>query len=447
MPSRVTMRSTAVLVAYATATVPSLAAAQEWSLRSGFTARGEYNDNYFFTPTGAELAFTASASPFVTAARRTEASEVTALLAIGANRVWGPSPTSDYLSARVGLTGSLREERSTWMGDFSFARNPELQNEITPAGTVLTLANSNSAVLNGAYAYEIAERWRLGVNAGAFDNQYDRVQGGGTLQNNRGYYAGGTVTYAYSERTQLKLAAMPSYYASDVTRGDSVTATLGVVHEFSPQLTISGSIGGFWSDMETTQDTVSSNRRRDSGWLYGGDIRYAYSERTQFAAGLSENLVPSGTGTLDKTDSATASVSHRFSDRFTGHLGAGYTRTVVPARLGGSSKSNYYTGETGVTYRFAERWALDCGYRYSRADYSQSAGGEPRANIFFVSIGYNWPGASFTDWLGTRADTQGLPGAGPLSLPDRSRGAPGSVEPTGMRGPPEGPPSDQFTIP
>ena len=27
-----------------------------------------------------------------------------------------------------------------------------------------------------------------------------------------------------------------------------------------------------------------------------------------------------------------------------------------------------------------------------------------------MSIGYNWPGASFTDWVGARLDTQGLPG-------------------------------------
>ena len=72
------------------ALVPSVAAAQAWSVQSGVAARGEYNDNYFLTPTNQQSAFTASVSPFVTAARRTETTDVTALLAVGLNRVWGP---------------------------------------------------------------------------------------------------------------------------------------------------------------------------------------------------------------------------------------------------------------------------------------------------------------------------------------------------------------------
>ena len=68
--------------------VPSLAKAQAWSVQSGVAARVEYNDNYFFTANNAQSAFTASVTPFVTAARRTETSDVTALLAVGANKVW-----------------------------------------------------------------------------------------------------------------------------------------------------------------------------------------------------------------------------------------------------------------------------------------------------------------------------------------------------------------------
>jgi hypothetical protein len=100
-------------VAAAATVVPSLAAAQEWSVQSGATARTEYNDNYFFTPIDKQSAFTGTVTPFVTAARRTEATDVTALVAVGANKVWGVSPSTDYLSGRFGLDGSPREARST----------------------------------------------------------------------------------------------------------------------------------------------------------------------------------------------------------------------------------------------------------------------------------------------------------------------------------------------
>ena len=150
-------------------------------MQSGFAARGQYTDNYFFTANNQQSAFTASVSPFVTAARRTEASDVTALLAVGANKVWlwDPSETTNYLSGRLGLNGSLREERSTWTGNISFSRAPTLQNVLTQTGTNLALVYTNTAAVNGAYTYALTERWSLGATAGGYGNWYEGVEGGG----------------------------------------------------------------------------------------------------------------------------------------------------------------------------------------------------------------------------------------------------------------------------
>jgi long-subunit fatty acid transport protein len=216
------------------------------------------------------------------------------------------------------------------------------------------------------------------------------------------------------------------------------------VHQFSPQLTISASLGRFWSDIEATNSSLAGgNRRHDDGGLYGGSISYALSERTQFDASLSENVTPSGSGTLIKSDVAAVSLTHRLSDRLTGRLGASYTRATFPATISSSVTNNNYLGEIGFSYLLAERWKLDAGYRYAGARYEQSAG-EPRSNIVFVSIGYNWPGASFTDWVGRRPDTQGLPGAGPVLLPAGSAVRP-SVQPESTS--PERSPFDPFTVP
>ena len=365
-----------------------------------------------------------------------------AVLAVGANKVWGLSENIDYLSGRLGLDGTLRDDRSTWTGNISFSRAPTLQNQLTQRGTVLTLAYTDTASVNGSYTYQLTERWSLGARGGAFDNRYSSVQSGSaSLQDNRAYYAGGTIGYAYSDRTQFNFVTAYSHYTSNITRSDSVTTTLGVVHQFSPRLTISASVGQFWSDIEATQTALvcpttpiacdsglvprvlitTGDSRSDNGQLYGGNISYAFSERTSFAAFLSENLAPSSAGTLTKTDSAGASLSHSFSERLTGRLGASYSRQVFPSGLSGFSTTNYYAGEVGVSYRLAERWQLDAGYRYARAEYAQT-GSEPQSNVVFVSIGYGWPGASSTDWVGARLDTQGLPGAGPVPLSERPAG-------------------------
>ena len=114
---------------------------------------------------------------------------------------------------------------------------------------------------------------------------------------------------------------MYSHYSSNVTRGDYVTTTLGVVHQFSPRLTISASVGGSGatsrprrrrssvpatpilceSGLVPRVPITTGDQRSDNGQLYGGNIGYAFSERTQLTASLAEILGPSGTGTLTKT--------------------------------------------------------------------------------------------------------------------------------------------------
>jgi hypothetical protein len=451
------------LVVALAAVVPSIAAAQAWFVQSGVAARGEFNDNYFLTSTDQQSAFTASVSPFVTAARRTEATDVTALLAVGLNRVWGPSPTTDYVSGRLGLNGAVYDERSTWTGAISFVRAPLLQSAQTQAGVTLVRVDTNTAIVNGSYSYALTERWSVGATARWYENDYDAVEGGSALSDNRGYDAGATLDYRYSERTRLTAAAVFSHYSSDITRSDAVTTTLGVVHEFSPQLTVSASVGGFWSDIEAAQTALvcpttpilcdtglaqrvpvtTGERRRDSGPLYGGSISYAFSERTRFFAGLSQGLSADSTGTITRTSNAAASLSHRFSERLTGRLGAGYTRTTFPTALSGSFTNETYVGEIGASYRLAERWILDAGYRYTRADYADNPS-QPVSNVVFVSVGYNWPGTSFTDWVGTRVGADSRPEAGPISLPER-RPAPTGVE--SPSAPPGSSPFDAFTIP
>ena len=180
--------------------------------------------------------------------------------------------------------------------------------------------------------------------------------------------------------------------------------------------------------------------------MYGGSITYDFSEQTRLDASLGENLVPSSSGVLTKNDSVNASLIHQFSDTLTGRLGASYTRSIFPGALSEFNNSSY-SGEIGATYRLAERWILETGYRYTGAQYSGNAL-EPRSNFVFLSVAYNWPGASFTSWVGTRPDMQGLPGAGPLSLPVRPVDTQG---PTSAPAPPAGSPArspfDQLSIP
>jgi hypothetical protein len=340
-----------------------------------------------------------------------------------------------------------------------------LQLAQTQAGSTLVRADTNAANVNGAYSYALTERWWIGAVAGWYQNTYAAVEGAqGTLSDNSGYLAGATLDHRYSDRTGFKAATMFSHYVSDITQSDVVTTTLGIAHQVSPQLTLSASVGGLWSETENKQTAfgcpaapvqcltglvqpvlvLSGDRRRDSGPLYGGSINYDFTEATRLSVALSQSIDPSGTGTIVKNTDGTAVLSHRFSERFTGRLGASYTRTKLPAALSGSFANDYYVGEVGASFQLAEHWTVEAGYRYTNAKYEDDPF-RPAANVVFVSIAYNWPAGSFTDWVGTRLGVaERRLGAGPISLPERRPIPPRLESPTAQPG---SLPFGTFTIP
>ncbi len=133
----------------------------------------------------------------------------------------------------------------------------------------------------------------------------------------------------------------------------------------------------------------------------------------------SQGLAPSGTGTISESTNASVALLHQFSDRLTGRLGASYVRTTYPVALDDSADDKTFTAGAGMSYQLAERWRLDAGYQYTRTHYSRDSS-EPASNVVFINLAYNWPGTSSTGWVGNPVDTQGLPAAGPLSLPERT---------------------------
>ena len=442
--AEIRMRYAGAIVAAAGALAALPAIAQEWSVYAGGAGRIEYNDNYFFVAPGQpvpgnpsavaekESAFTLTLSPFVAASRRTEVSEVTALLAIGANKVWGISPSEEYLSGAFSLNGTLREERSTWTGRTSYSRSSSLEQAILDGDFVLARTYTDAAVLEGGYNYQLTDRWTIGAAVGGYANWYDSVEDITGQSDDWGYNVTGNLGYAYSDKTRLTYTLGYTYYTSDITRSNVLTTTLGVVHQFSPQLTVSGSAGGFWSDTTARQNLPgqgtpidAGEKRDDSGTFFGGSIAYAFTETTRFDARASQGLAPSGTGTINENTSASAALLHQFSDQLSGRIGASYAKTTFPVGLDGSADDKTITAGAGLSYRLAERWMLDAGYQYTRTRYSQGSG-DPSSNVVFVSIAYNWPGASFTGWIGSPVETQGLPAAGPLSLPVPGSGSPGA---------------------
>ena len=116
---------------------------------------------------------------------------------------------------------------------------------------------------------------RSAQRRGAFGNRYENVlSSGGSLQNNRATTLA-AIGHAYSDRTQFNFSAVYSHYTATLPASDSVTTTLGVVHQFSPRLTISASVGellerhrGHADDARLSDDADSLRQRTCAAGSY-----------------------------------------------------------------------------------------------------------------------------------------------------------------------------------
>jgi hypothetical protein len=297
-----------------------------------------------------------------------------------------------------------------------------LQSHDTAAGIVFAVTARTSTAVEGTYSADLTERWMAAATLSGYANRYQSVESGTPLQDNSGYTARLRAAHAYSDRTQLTLSTAASHFNSDVSRGDALSGTLGIVRQWSPQLLASATLGGYLSWIDTEECVAATcagvsaappdggGRRRHGGLLYGANLTDVLSERSRVTVGFTSDLSPSSSGTLVRTHSAGISLSRDLSERVSGRVGA---RTVLDRSLESASRGSYYAVDAGATYRLGERWVLDAGYTYARARYSQRQG-EPRSNAVFVSIAYNWPGVSLADQRGTVWDTgalSGTPGA------------------------------------
>ena len=277
----------------------------------------------------------------------------------------------------------------------------------------LGLAYTNAAGVNGTYTYALTERWSVGAVASAYSNRYEGVSSGSSFSDNHGYYAGGNAGYAFSDRTQLTATAGYAYYSSDISHSDSATATLGLVHQFSPGLTISASGGGFWSDTTATQGAFTGSARRATRRpVWRSDQLRLSPKIPRIVISLAENLAPSGAGVLSKSDKAGVSLSSRVLRSPYRSAGSELHPHDLPAGGNEFVQQQLLLRERSAfptDWQSAGRWTRVTGIREPNTRRTPS---EPTSNLAFLSIGYNWPGASFTGWVGQASGDAGIAGRG-----------------------------------
>ena len=102
--------------------------------------------------------------------------------------------------------------------------------------------------------------------------------------------------------TQLSLLVGYSSYFSGSTDSNAITTTIGVVHQFAPSSPYPAPLAASGATLATQPTALAPGTRfHDSGALYGGNVIYSFSERSQLTVNVNEYLAPSSFGSLTKT--------------------------------------------------------------------------------------------------------------------------------------------------
>ncbi|MCK7500975.1 MAG: Wzz/FepE/Etk N-terminal domain-containing protein [Comamonadaceae bacterium] len=310
-------------------------------------------------------------------------SDVTALLAIGANKVWGISPSEEYLSGRVraGRETSGRNARSGRAGRPTPARRRSSRRSATRKSCSRGPIRTRHC-WRARYNYELTDRWTIGATVGGYANWYDSVEGLDTQSDDWGYNVTGNLGYAYSDKTRLTYTLGYTYYASDITRSNVLATTLGVVHQFSPQLTVLG-LGGRVLERHHRQaepagaghaDRRGREPRRQRNVLRRQHRLRVFGEHQVRRPGLAGTRAE-----RHRNDQRRArmhpwrcSTSSRNSCRAA--LGQATPRRPTPS--GSTVRPTTRRSRPVLDYRIGspERWMLDASYQYTRTRYSQGFG-------------------------------------------------------------------------
>lgn len=398
------------------ASLPGLAAAQDWTAQTGAQARllHDSNPGLVRSPAGALTTQQLSARSALT--RRSDASETGAeaelILSSGNSAGTGNDGSDTTALGRAVLRQRLGTERHTWRAALSYRRDRPLEGRATAGEVALGRNEQAVSEVELSWAYLLNERLTAELSG-----RYTDTQPGGTGALTQDYAVGsGTAAlqYALSEtsslstslqRTQQRLGGSDTRITIDSLRlgwsgalseaasmnlslAQSRTSQDFTLRGFACPLPVQFCTGGIVPFVPTqTRLTLSREQLQYSA---GASLRW--SPLTTFSASATRALSPGPLG-VNREDRWSLSLSRSWSERLRGSLSLDESRTAPPA--GATAPARLRSFSLDGSWSLREQWTLVLQAQARR--YSSAAPGSgASARVFSISLQYL--GATVPGW-------------------------------------------------
>lgn len=368
--------------------------AGELILTPSLAVREDYNDNIFSQTSGRRGDFITTLSPGLSASERTEI--FNGNLAGGLNSLYYlRTSENDALGYFVQGAGNYTATpRLSLSANLGYTRDSGAS-YIDPVTLMVTSSRTlhQNYRLGGRYALTelLNSSFALGYGRDGYDNP--------AYLDTSHYQGMAGFDYDLGRRfpgIKLVQALTLNRDATDLSRVDSVSATLGLSKDLHELWRLSLNAGGRFTHSEF-QAAGATAWQTHQEWGEVANISLAYSgERLSGALALSRDLVAaSGRSGATQTTGVNLSLSEKFTRHLSGSLGAGYARNwagkdqyagqAIDERsrnLGGSLRYDFFDAPSDLS--------LEASYRYNYVEYRLSDT-QMAQNIFMLRLNWQHP--------------------------------------------------------
>jgi len=380
----------------------------EWSFEPSVSLRSEYNDNIQLTPDPHPTVWGMMLSPDVKFSLATETLTVTGGLNLSFNRYLN-QPQLNIDNYDLSLRSRYKAERDSLQLDFDAIRDSTLVSELATTGVVLAYAPRNLLTVTPSWSRALTEATSISASYRYTNVRYQHTSGT-NLTDYQDQSASLGMQSIVDEGKVLNLAAYYDRYEtpSPQTRQNTYGVHGGYDHAFSETLR-----GTFLVGWRRTQSTVSSQvlicdgpivvgicngtvtettavqKQNTSGFTLNAVLEKR-SETDTVTGRLSQEIYPSGAGSLVQTQRVGINWAKQWSPTLTSNVDAAAYQTDYIGGVVTSSNSRYYSLNSSLSWRLSEWGKLDVGYNYARQKYDTVPVAASN-NVIYLSFSYAWP--------------------------------------------------------
>ena len=354
----------------------------------------EYNDNIFAQTSGRRGDFVSTLSPALSLFDSSE--NLSATLSGGVNDLWYLRNSSNdglgyFVRGAGGYTATPRLALSADLGgtrDIAASTTDPVTKEVT-----------NSRTLRQNYRlgerYQVNELLSSSLNLGYGRDDYDSAALVGTSH----YQANSDIGYDLGRlipRARLVQALGFSRDATELSRVDSLSATLGLSREINELWSLSLNGGGRYTHSRfRIPGSPERGTHEEAGGVGGLALNYS-GRKLSGSLALSHDLSSaSGRSGATQRTGVNLALSERFTPRLSGSLGAGYARNLSARdQFGGAAIDERYWNLSGtLRYEFfadPSDLALEAGYSHNGTDY-RLLGTQMNQNVVTMRLTWQHP--------------------------------------------------------